>query len=201
MSTSVSGVLFDIGGVLIALDGVPSLSQLLGISESRDDVHRRWLACRSVILHETGKLTIQEFARDFVADLELAISPEAFLVAFDSWFTGVHPGAFELVNEIPERYRVAALSNMSATHWQRIKALGWPDRFEAAYVSCETGHLKPSREAFEVALRGMALPPAQVLFLDDNPTNVSAAEELGLRARVVANPVEARRALTEYGVL
>jgi putative ABC transport system ATP-binding protein len=29
--------------------------------------------------------------------------------------------------------------------------MGWPDRFEAAYVSHEMGYLKPSREAFDIA--------------------------------------------------
>ncbi len=200
MSMPVSGVLFDIGGVLVSLDGVPSLSRLLGIDDSRENIHRRWLACPSVILHETGKLTSEEFAREFVNDMELAISPESFLAEFDAWLTGVHPGAFELVNEIPGRYRVAALSNMSATHWHRIRNTGWPKRFEAVFVSCETGLLKPGAEAFEAALRGMELPAAEILFLDDSEYNVHAARTLGMHAHVVNSPTEARAVLERYGV-
>ncbi len=141
MNAPVAGVLFDIGGVLVALDGIPALTRLLGLAESREDIHRRWLACPSVVLHETGRMTADEFAQSVVADLAIALGPEAFLAEFDGWLTGPHPGAFELVKEIPTRYRVAALSNMSTTHWHRIKTMGWPARFEAAYVSCETGHL------------------------------------------------------------
>ncbi len=201
MNAPVAGVLFDIGGVLVALDGIPALTRLLGLAESREDIHRRWLACPSVVLHETGRMTADEFAQSVVADLAIALGPEAFLAEFDGWLTGPHPGAFELVKEIPTRYRVAALSNMSTTHWHRIKTMGWPARFEAAYVSCETGHLKPSREAFEVALRGLALPAGNVLFLDDSAFNVDAARALGINAHLVENPDEARFVLEDHGVV
>jgi putative hydrolase of the HAD superfamily len=201
MSARAAGVFFDIGGVLVALDGMPALSRLLGLGESRDEIHRRWLACRTVVLHETGRLTPEEFAQGIVVDLAMDLSPEAFLAEFEGWLTGPHPGAFELVNEIPPSYHVAALSNMSATHWNRIKTMGWPDRFNAAFVSCEIRHLKPSREAFELALREMALPAANVLFLDDSDVNVQAARAMGINAHVVMNPAEARALLERHGVL
>jgi FMN phosphatase YigB (HAD superfamily) len=79
--------------------------------------------------------------------------------------------------------------------------MGWPDRVNAAFVSCEIRHLKPSREAFELALREMALPAANVLFLDDSGVNVQAARAMGINAHVVTNPAEARALLERHGVL
>ena len=63
------------------------------------------------------------------------------------------------------------------------------------------GDLKPAVEAVRVALDGMRLPPAQVLFLDDGQANVSAARSLGMEALVVRGPEEARLVLEQYGVL
>jgi HAD superfamily hydrolase (TIGR01509 family) len=197
----INGVLFDVGGVLVGLDGVPSLAGLLGVAPSHDDLHRRWMSCPSVRQHETGKISADEFAADVVTELGLALSPEAFLRELDSWLTAPLPGAFELVARIPQRCRVGILSNMSAFHWRRVVDMALPDRFDFICVSCEIGFLKPSRAAFETALDRMALPPDQVLFLDDGTVNVDAARDLGLVAHLVRNVNETERVLKAFAVL
>jgi FMN phosphatase YigB (HAD superfamily) len=145
MNRQVSGILFDLGGVLVALDGVPSLARLLQIEASHEEIHKLWVACPSVVLHETGRIPAQEFAERVIIDLHLPASQDAFLLEFADWLEAPYPGAFDLVERIPRTYRVAALSNLSAFHWDRIKAMGLPKRFEAMYVSHEIGYLKPSR--------------------------------------------------------
>jgi FMN phosphatase YigB (HAD superfamily) len=196
----VSAVLFDVGGVLVALDGMPSLARLIGGSTSPGALHQRWMESRSVRLHETGRISAEEFAAGVVSDLDLQISPEAFLDGFAAWLQGPHPGAFELVACIPRKYRVAALSNVSAFHWALINP-GIPTRFERLYLSYETGYLKPAPEAFLTALDDLRLPASEVLFLDDAPANVGAARALGVNAHIVEGPAAARRVLEEYGVL
>src|SRR5438045_9641787 len=79
----INGVLFDVGGVLVALDGVPSLAALLGVDASPDDMHRRWMCCPSVRLHETGKLSAEAFASAVVTALGLSLSPATFLRRLD----------------------------------------------------------------------------------------------------------------------
>ena len=78
MTSRISGLLFDIGGVLVALDGVPSLARLLEIEPAHDEIHRRWLACPSVVRHETGQIAADQFAIEVVQDLGLSLSPRRF---------------------------------------------------------------------------------------------------------------------------
>jgi FMN phosphatase YigB (HAD superfamily) len=61
--------------------------------------------------------------------------------------------------------------------------------------------MKPSEEAFQLALTGMGLPAHEVLFLDDGGSNVDAARSVGMRAHVVKNPSEIRLVLEECGVI
>ena len=110
-TTTLRAILFDIGGVLIALDGVPTMARLLGLEPSQDVVYQRWMTSASVIAYETGKIGAEEFAAGVVADLGLAISPEAFLADFCRWPGALLPGAVEVLDAIPRRYRVAELSN------------------------------------------------------------------------------------------
>ncbi len=199
--TTISGVLFDIGGVLVVLDGMPSLARHLGANQLPEELHRKWMGSPSVIEHETGQIAAVDFAARVVKELGLSISAEVFLEEFSLWPTSIAPGALQLLDDIPSTYEVAALSNTSAIHWDRITAMGIGNRFEKKYLSHETGHLKPSREAFCVALQDMGLSPQNVLFLDDSAANVAAAKELGLKADVVRNPEEARLVLENYGIV
>jgi HAD superfamily hydrolase (TIGR01509 family) len=201
MDRQVAGVLFDVGGVLAALDGMPSLAALLGVETKHEALHAMWTASPAVVAHETGKIRPAEFAVGVVADLKLPVTPEWFLEDFIRWLRGPLPGAAELLNEIPSTYRVAALSNMSALHWDAIAATGLTQRFDQVFVSHEIGCLKPASEAFEVAVNGMQLQPSEVLFLDDGQRNVDAATALGMEAHLVRGPAEARAVLAMYGVV
>jgi FMN phosphatase YigB (HAD superfamily) len=40
-----------------------------------------------------------------------------------------------------------------------------------------------------------------VLFLDDNLINVDAARQVGMQAARVQGPIEAQRALTDFGII
>lgn len=197
----IAGILFDIGGVLVALDGMPSLARLLGVEANHDALHGIWMASPSVVAHETGRIEEAEFASGVVADLNLPVTAGTFLDEFRSWPTGVLPGALELLEAIPRSYRVAALSNTSAIHWESIVAMGITGRFEQAYLSHQIGCLKPAADAFHIALKGMALSPSEVLFLDDGQRNVDAARELGLHAHLAKGPLDARRVLEQYDVI
>jgi FMN phosphatase YigB (HAD superfamily) len=161
MGHQITGVLFDVGGVLAALDGVPSLAALLGVRAEQDAIHATWMASPAVVAHETGKIGPAEFAVGAVADLKLPVTPECFLEDFRRWLQGPLPGAAELLAEIPRNYGVSALSNMSALHWDAIAATGLTQRFDQVFVSHRIGHLKPASEAFEIALDGMQRRPAE----------------------------------------
>jgi glucose-1-phosphatase len=201
MDHQIKGILFDIGGVLVALDGMPSLAKLLGLETRHDDLHAKWMASPSVVAYETGKIGTAEFAAGVVADLGLPVTADAFLQDFCSWPEGLLAGALELLDEIPGSYRVAALSNTSAAHWDSITAMGLTNRFEQTYLSHQIGYLKPAAEAFLVALQGMGLSPSEVLFLDDGLRNVDAARALGMDAHLAEGPEEARGVLVQHGLL
>jgi putative hydrolase of the HAD superfamily len=62
--------------------------------------------------------------------------------------------------------------------------LGYQRRFDDLFFSCELGYAKPDGAYFAAVLERLKQPGREVLFLDDTPGNVEAAQAEGLHARV-----------------
>lgn len=197
----ISAVLFDIGGVLIELDGLPSLARLLNSQKSHDEIYKNWMSSPSVIAHETGKLSADEFAVEVVKDLQINLSPDAFMQNFATWIVGTFPTTFDLLDAIPSHIPLAALSNTSAAHWIHVEATGLTEKLDHLFLSHQIGHLKPNHHAFQAAIDGLQLPAEEVIFFDDNIDNVHAASAFGLKAHQAFNPSQAKQVLHQYGLI
>ncbi|HEX3461681.1 MAG TPA: HAD-IA family hydrolase [Acidimicrobiales bacterium] len=201
MADPVEMVVFDLGGVLLQMQGVPALRRLADIS-SDDALWNRWLTCGWVRRFESGACSADSFAQGVVDDWQLPISPTEFLEEFRSWPTGPLPGAESLVAETMARVPVACFSNTNSLHWND-HLREWPlvRLFEAQFLSFQIGSLKPDRQAFEYLARAISPSPDRVLFLDDNRVNVDGALAAGFAAVRVSGVDEARVALVAAGVL
>jgi putative hydrolase of the HAD superfamily len=198
---TISAVLFDVGGVLIELNGLPSIAKLLDSDQSLDEIYHYWMAAPSVIRHETGQITSEEFSKAVVKDLNLDITPTAFMDNFATWIVGTFPDTFSLLDAIPQHIKVAALSNTSPAHWVEVEKTGLTDKIEHLFLSHEIGHLKPHHPSFQAAVDGLQLPAEEIIFFDDNMQNVHAANEFGLKAHQALNPTHAREVLNDYGLI
>jgi putative hydrolase of the HAD superfamily len=65
-------------------------------------------------------------------------------------------------------------------------------RFAAVTFSCRIGVAKPDPRAYEVCAERMGARPEDILFFDDNETNVLAARETGMSAEVFTSPRQVR---------
>jgi putative hydrolase of the HAD superfamily len=202
MSNPIQIILFDVGGVLIELTGVSTLLAWLGNRLTPEELWRMWLSSSVVRAFETGRVGPDTFADQLIADLGLPVSRQEFLTAFTAWPKGVFPGAVEVVHRIAPQYVRATLCNTNVLHWPRlIEEMGLGKLFAYHFASHLMGKLKPDREVFEHVVAALACEPSAILFLDDQPLNVEAAQAIGLQAVCVRDIQEVERVLTEAGVM
>jgi putative hydrolase of the HAD superfamily len=195
-------VLFDIGGVLVQLNGVATILEWMGHRITAEEIGPLWLRSPSVRAFETGRLEPLDFAAGMVAELNLDMPPQRFLDAFTAWPSGLYPGALEMLASIPRRYMRAALSNSNSLHWSRVMdEMQLGPAFDHHFSSHLIGKIKPDAEAFHHVLESLGCNSHEVLFLDDNLLNVDAARALGMHAVVVRGATEARLALEQAGVI
>ena len=86
-----------------------------------------------------------------------------------------------------------------ADHLERTHDfVGW---FEAGVFSARVRQIKPEPEIFANAARRFALPPSQLLFIDDVVDNVLAARKAGWRALHFVDAAECEAQLRSSGAL
>ena len=88
----------------------------------------------------------------------------------------------ELIRALRPSYRTAVLSNADITLRSRLSdGLGIVSLFDEIVCSAEVGCAKPEPEIYALACNRLGLPPAACVFVDDNESNVRAADAVGIR--------------------
>jgi HAD superfamily hydrolase (TIGR01509 family) len=201
LDETVDVVLFDLGGVLVDLGGMPELKLFAGGGASEDDLWRRWLECPWVRRFERGLCDADSFSRGMVDAWSMTVGPEEFLEAFVAWPRGLLPGARELVLSIRPALRVGCLSNTNSLHADRQwSEFGLAELFEDRFLSHEMGLVKPDRAAFDHVVNLLGCRAERVLFLDDNQINVEGARVAGLRSERARGIEEAQAILVAAGL-
>ena len=184
MSFEITTVLFDADGVVQTtspgwLEAVASLS---GRTEAPD----AFLA--DVFAAEKPTLTGDGEFRPALADvLARWRSPASVDEAVQVWQM-IEPQAAVL--ELADALRGTGIRVGLATNQQPERAtfmthsLGYQERFDDLFFSCELGYAKPDGAYFAAVLERLQQPARKVLFVDDNLSNVEAARAEGLHARV-----------------
>ncbi len=94
------------------------------------------------------------------------------------------------------------LSNMPEPYADHlVKTHPLAEWFESGVFSCHVKQIKPSVEIFAIAERRFGVPPQDLLFLDDHPANVNAAQARGWQAVLFTDTASVRRELVSRGLL
>ena len=193
-------LLFDLGGVLVENSAIEGLQALLQTPLAEAAIRQRLVECRTLRDFEVGALEPSAFAKAFVTEWDLAVPPSMFLGHFRSWSRALLPGARELLDRLRPRYRLAALSNSNAVHWDRnTNDLGITGLFDVAYSSHQLGCHKPEPAIYREALNRLGVAAERVAFFDDFEPNVIAARAEGMTAYQVCGVAELNQCLREHG--
>jgi len=193
-------LLFDLGGVLIELTGVPTMLDWSGES-SEEVIWERWLSSTIVRKFEAGGCTPTEFSQGIIREFDLPVGAEVFLEAFTYWPKLPFQGAVEMLRDLKSAYTLVCLSNTNELHWNRFcEESELIQQFHFSFPSHLTGLLKPDRIVFEHIIDELAIEPSKILFFDDNQLNVDGAAAVGMQA-VKANTCEGVKAhLQDMGI-
>ncbi len=146
---------------------------------------------------ETGHVAMVDFvayARERMA-AELGSDHRALRLGIDDFnvFAGArpHPTVAERARRLRvDGYRLAILTN-NVREWHEWRANVPLDVFDVVVDSSEVGLRKPDPAIYELTLDRLGVGAGEAVFLDDHPTNVEAAQALGMGGVVVTADLDA----------
>lgn len=134
---------------------------------------------------------------------EKAALIDAYYAGFDEMMAGPIAGSVEILDELRGRgVKLYGLTNFSAETYplalRRFDFLRW---FRGVLVSGEVGLIKPDPQIYWLLFERFGIPPAEAVYIDDNPLNAAAATSLGMHGIHFTDPAALRRDLAGLGLL
>ena len=181
-ASGIRALLFDFGGVL-AEEGFHKGLEELGREQGLDPKGLAQAGMDAV--YDSGFVLGQGSAGEFWRLLRertgLVGDPRTLSRRILAGFT-LRPWMLEAVDRLRQAgYLTAILSDQ--THWldTLVERHGLDRYFDRIYNSYHLGKGKRDPSVFDDVVRDLGVPPREVLFIDDNPANVTRAETRGLR--------------------
>jgi epoxide hydrolase-like predicted phosphatase len=189
MST-ISAILFDIGGVIIRTDDPePRLRLAKRFALDRAGIDHLVFASPAAQAAERGEADEAEVWEHVRLVLGL---DDAGLGEFRREFWAgdrVDVALIERLAAYRPKYKVGLLTNA----WSREPLSLFSDRyglpeelvrraFDAAVSSAQVGVQKPDPRAYAAAIEALGVKAGEAVFVDDFPHNIEAARKLGMRA-------------------
>ncbi|MCQ9352821.1 HAD family phosphatase [Corynebacterium sp. 153RC1] len=187
-----AAILFDLYGVIMKVPSDKDLARLQGAAGATDSrsfleaytrlrpdfdaglmsPHSFWHQMQAALgLGEMGTGEL-DWADLHQIDISIAMTPDQEMAA-------------RVGELIDEGTKVGLLSNIPKDFMAPARAkLPVLERFHTVCMSAEIGLVKPDPRAFEYAAQALGEPPENIVFFDDSPINVAAAERLGFDARL-----------------
>lgn len=187
-------VIFDVGGVLAANgrhsdfarrfpDADADVVTRILVGDYGQDGDHPWHRL------ERGEITLEEnrrLNREALAAAGVTLQPPPPGVAQTIEFRASEP-MVALVEELRAAgLRLGVLTNNVLEFRERWRSMmPFDEWFDDVVDSHEVGMRKPNPAIYQLALARLGADPSRTAFLDDVPTNVEAAETVGIRGVVV----------------
>lgn len=193
-------ILFDLGGVLVELTGIPIMLQWTHHKYDVEALWENWLHSPAVRAFETGRSTPEQFAEDIIKEMDLPVAKQEFIDRFTKWPRGLFAGVPQLLDRLKTDYKLACFSNSNSLHWPILMHdMALETKFSFQFGSHLIGKVKPDKEAFDHVISQLNCRPSSILFFDDNILNVHSASKIGMVAYRVRGPQEIERVLKQIG--
>lgn len=179
----IKNIIFDYGGVLLDWNPHYLYDPYFGDVEKAEWFLTNICTYEWNAQHDNGKPVAEGTAELITQHPEWEKEIRMYYDEFMKMMGGQIPGMEELVKRLKgEGYRIFGLSNWSVETFALVRPV-YPvlNLMEDMVISGKEKVMKPDHRIFELALERFGIQASETVFVDDNPANVQAACEMGIK--------------------
>ena len=189
-------VIFDLGEVIIDLNG-EAVSERLRSASGKDLDYQELIVSSPLMLqYETGKISEGQFRSGMMELLDVSFSDREFDDIWNLMLGDIPKRRLALMEELKEQYQVLILSNTNPIHVRKFDEIvseqmagkKMSDLVHRAHYSHVLGCRKPDADIYQSVIDEHQLTWGKALFLDARLDNVEAARQAGIHAVRVEYP-------------
>ncbi len=207
ISVRVRGIILDFDGVIVDSEPIRFKAGAQALAEI--GISLKWERFLTVWLGRTDQAGLRDILgnRYEVESVRVVARRNAL---YEEWLDEVPPyaDAVALVGQLPSGIRLAVATGSRRIEVERILTrLELAQCFQTIVTAEDYHQAKPAPDPFLAAARGMDLPPASCLVIEDSPAGVTAAHAAGMpvlavdRGRVSAGLDKATWRVTSLGAV
>ena len=153
---------------------------------------------------EAGRITADEFIDECLRHSRPGTTRETVLECFEDFLIGLNGDILDFIREIAPDYDLYILSNnnpLSCACFSKMMdeaGLPFDKYFKKCFFSFRLHQLKPFPEIYRTAIEGIGLPPEEILFIDDAPANIEAAQRAGIRTIHYTPDLDIRKEFAKF---
>ncbi|ADQ16096.1 HAD-superfamily hydrolase, subfamily IA, variant 3 [Leadbetterella byssophila DSM 17132] len=191
MPAKTKAVVFDFGNVIIPIDLERTFQAFADLTfKSKERIKELFAQAELFKKYETGFYSDDEF-RDVVRQtLSYPLNDQEIDEAWNALLLEIPKERIDYLERLKFDIPIYLLSNTNSLHIeycqqyfrQAFGIANFTKLFEKAFLSYEMGLWKPDYAIYHQVINEIGVKPEEILFLDDNPDNVEAANEVGIRA-------------------
>jgi len=168
--------MFDMGGVVARnTDVFPAVYDHLGMTA--EQFHT--FAGSSLESLLDSAITGDEFWARFSSKCHTPVKEDLFARYFNP---DLDQDVVAIILLLKSSARVVCGTNVFDSHYEYLLSRGYYDLFDAVYASNKMGVSKPHAKFYRYILDTEGVRPEDTIFIDDDKTNVRAAEKMDIRS-------------------
>jgi len=131
-----------------------------------------------------GKINFKEALTPYLEKWGWKKSIDELLQYWFAYENNLNNDVLDLVGELRKKGIKCYLASDHTEYRKEdlIKNVGLENYFDGFLFSCDLGFTKSTKEFFEKALENLDFSKEEVIFIDDEPENIQAAESAGIKS-------------------